>query len=629
MKKFFLSLFSLLAIVTLSAQTLGGEGVHLNKAVYDGVVISVWEGENLPQGFTGEGVIIGVMDWGFDYSHPVFYDLEMDQYRVLRAWDQFKQQGPAPDGFTYGREYIGREQLLEAAVDTSNVYGYGYHGTHVAGIAGGAGAGTTYKGVAYDANLIFTTFLVTEQAVMDAMDWMYQVAQEEGKRLVINMSWGLYYPDNFTGTGPIGQKIEELTDLGVVFVTSGGNNGDVDLHISHDFTTDLLDTMRSQITYAYPYPNQYGQSITMTNAPNMPFTFGIQIFNNNFEPLGYTPFYSTENEIDFGEYFWEYEGDTLYYTLEIESADPNNGRPEVRMRVKNLPNTNWKIALCVVADQGVFHAWNVIELTTDVGNWGADFVQPEGFDTWIAGDPYYGVGTPAVAESAITIAAHNSEVMGLGGNISGFSSYGPTIDERQKPDVSAPGSQVVSSISSFTNDFQGPATKTVTFNGKNYIFGKASGTSMSSPFTAGVVALMLQANPYLTAQQVKDILIETARNDSYTEAAGMRKVGHGKVDAYQAVLKALETVGVENYQTNTTIATIFPNPSNGQLYISLQSNERELPIQIFDISGKIIYQDVVMPGVNSLALHHLHNGCYFIKINDAQKSTTYKWIKTQ
>ena len=166
---------------------------NLNKAVPDGRVDSVYQGINLPQSFTGEDVIIGIGDWGFDFTHPVFYDLQMQNYRILRFWDQYRTAGPAPEGFDYGSEIIGQEALLEAKTDTFNVYEYGYHGTHVASIAAGAGAGTAYRGVAPGSNLILCTFLTKEENIIDALRWMYNVAQEEQKRLVVNMSWGLVF----------------------------------------------------------------------------------------------------------------------------------------------------------------------------------------------------------------------------------------------------------------------------------------------------------------------------------------------------------------------------------------------------------------------------------------------------
>ena len=74
---------------------MGNAQAFLHHAAEDARLDSVRWAVNLPQEFTGEGVIIGITDWGFDYTHPVFYDTNMVHYRVLRAWDQFKTSGPA------------------------------------------------------------------------------------------------------------------------------------------------------------------------------------------------------------------------------------------------------------------------------------------------------------------------------------------------------------------------------------------------------------------------------------------------------------------------------------------------------------------------------------------------------
>ena len=81
---------------------------------------------------------------------------------------------------------------------------------------------------------------------------------------------------------------------------------------------------------------------------------------------------------------------------------------------------------------------------------------------------------------------------------------------------------------------------------------------------------MLQANPYLTSKQVKDIILQTAYNDSFTEQYGSIRFGKGKVNAYQAVLAALETVGIASHSNNNNSSfTVYPNPiDNHQFYIT-------------------------------------------------------------
>ena len=74
----------------------------LNKARYGTRVDSVHAGLNLPQAYHGEGVLIGVLDWGFDCTHPMFYDTTLTQSRIRGIWDQYRQAGPAPNSFGYG-----------------------------------------------------------------------------------------------------------------------------------------------------------------------------------------------------------------------------------------------------------------------------------------------------------------------------------------------------------------------------------------------------------------------------------------------------------------------------------------------------------------------------------------------
>lgn len=611
------------------SQQLSTQAIDLHRAVPDGKVSDVWEGVNMNQGYSGKEVIIGITDWGFDYTHPVFYDTLLTQYRVLRAWDQFKTAGPAPQGFDYGTEYIGKDQLLSAQCDTSNIYDYNYHGNHVASIAAGSGGGTKYRGVAYESDLLFATFLIDEQAVIDAFNWMYNVAKEEGKRLVINMSWGLYYFGNMDGSGRLAEVVDSLTNLGVVFVSSAGNNGDTPFHISHEFNNQ--DTIISQINFSVaggaPY---WGQSISMTATPGDHFSCALKILNSQYELLGETPHYYTEQGNDYIDTFIVVnENDTIFYNLYFENSNSYNLRPQARLRLKK-PAATLRPALVVSGNSGTFHAWNVAELTTGVGNWGGTFTAPR--TGWKSGDFYYGVGAPANIENVISIASHKASFLlttgtPYGGNISSFSSYGNIIDGRAKPELSAPGENVVAALSSFTNNYQGSYSASTEFEGRTYRFVSLSGTSMSSPFAAGVVALLLQANPYLTPEQVKEILKETAREDEFTAVAGEIRFGAGKIDAHAAVLKALQYAGVQNHQTRKLQAHIYPNPASQTLYLSTTSPSENINIVLYDISGRVILQQSINPSVTALDVSMLPPGYYLLKVTDSKEMIIKKWIK--
>ena len=102
------------------------------------------------------------------------------------------------------------------------------------------------------------------------------------------------------------------------------------------------------------------------------------------------------------------------------------------------------------------------------------------------------LGAPSDGDSVIAAGAVNSS-----GSRSSFSSVGPTVDGRIKPDIMALGSgDVVASP----------------YNDHNYT--TASGTSFSCPLSAGVAALILCSNPNLTPMQVRDAMRNTASKNS-------------------------------------------------------------------------------------------------------------------
>lgn len=623
MKRIFLVICLIIGALYLNAQ-------DLYRARPDGNVDSVYLGLNLPEAYQGDSVIIGVTDWGFDYTHPTFYDTTMTRYRVLRAWDQFRNAGPAPEGFYYGTELVGQEQLLEAQCDTSNIYGHHYHGTHVAGIAAGSGAGTAYRGVAPNAELLFCSFRPDEQSAIDAFQWMYDVAQQEHKRLVINMSWGIYWMDNLVGTGIVGQKMQELSDLGVVFVTSGGNNGDVNFHLGHTFDND---TVRSRFYFPAENGSRYywGASISMTSSQGQPFSFCLNVRNSSFDVLAASPFFNTADGNSHIENYLVIDGDTIPYIVDIIASN-EAARPQARLRVKKVTRSGWRFCLTAAGASGDFHAWNLAELTTGVGNWGARF---QGYNqaTWANGNSSYGCGAPALVPCAITVAAHKSRYLindttYTGGAICDFSSCGPTIDGRNKPDISAPGSEVCSALSSYSDESVS-AVQIIEYNGRNYKFGKLSGTSMSSPFTTGVVALLLQANPTLTAEQVKNCLIYTATQDQFTEASGITRFGHGKVNAYQAILAALYSAGTHDFESSSNQFTVFPNPATDELFISTPNSAGRAEAVLYDLNGRMIRRTILQQGVSVLDLTDYPTGCYILRITNGNFVQTEKIIKAK
>lgn len=611
-------------------QIAGKISPNLDKATKDTKVDSVWYGINLPQPFTGKDVLIGITDWGFDYSNPNFYDTTLSHTRILKAWDQWRNAGPAPTGFDYGTEINGETDLLLAKCDTFNVYEYAYHGSHVAGICGGSGAGTKYRGVAFEANYLMATFLVDEAAVIDAFNWMADYAQSVDKRLVVNMSWGLYYMGSMDGHSLLSQVIDQLSADGVIFVAAAGNNGDVDFHLKHSFSGN--DTLKTQVgfdNYSY-YPKMYGQSISIWGEPGKNFKTAIKIYGAGNVFIDSTQFFSTDDTLNFRTGQIVIGTDTIFYALASDSADFNSNRPHMRLRIKNLMYSTYKVGLFVTSTSGTVNLWNVIELTNDVGNWGSPFFAA--MTGWSAGDANYGVGEPACANSLIAVAAYQSEyklINGttVGGSIAAFSSYGPALGDALKPDISAPGLSVCSSISSYTSATVSPITQNVTFNGRTYPFAKLSGTSMASPMVTGIVALMLEANKWLSASDIKNILKLTARQDAKTgviPVTGSTRWGWGKINAYNAVKMALTGIKENNKENNSFV--LYPNPACEVVYFFHDDGFSQKTAEIFDITGNLLAVFDVTDKDN-INIGFLSAGVYIVKISNGKEQIVKKLIK--
>ena len=271
-------------------------------------------------------------------------------------------------------------------------------------------------------------------------------------------------------------------------------------------------------------------------------------------------------------------------------------------------------------------------IESNYGNWGGTFSRPTSHPDWIAGDALYGISTPANVDCVISVAAHKSRFTApsgqlAGGAITDFSSSGPGFGQVNKPDISAPGNNIISALSSYTNSYTGTYTTSIQFNDRTYKFVPLSGTSMAGPFVAGVAALLLQANPTLSANQVKEILLETAYNDQFTEQAGVLRFGAGKVNAYQAILRALTTVGVNEYVIpQESLFTVFPNPASGQCFVTANTESPACLCQLIDLTGRTVLQTLLTPGVNTLGLNDLTPGCYLMKITDNKSVTTKKII---
>jgi subtilisin family serine protease len=259
----------------------------------------------------------------------------------------------------------------------------------------------------------------------------------------------------------------------------------------------------------------------------------------------------------------------------------------------------------------------------------------------VNGDNSYTLGEMACTKNALTVAAYASKVSWRNlagsnmsysgytqtGRIVPFSSHGPTADGRNKPDIAAPGMTLASAVNSFDVSYapgggnydQSVAKYTSPKNNRDYYYAEASGTSMSSPMMSGIVALMLQVNPKLDPGRLKQILAETAIIDNFTTPTpDPTRWGFGKVNAYAAIKKTIQTLGLSGELQEGVLLNIYPNPTNGKLYIDIESNQSKiLEVVLMDLNGKKLIEQNWNTGNESrlvLDLEGLQEAIYLVQI---------------
>ena len=149
---------------------------------------------------------------------------------------------------------------------------------------------------------------------------------------------------------------------------------------------------------------------------------------------------------------------------------------------------------------------------------------------------------------------------------------------------------------------------------------------MATPCVVGVVSLILDANPNLSSQQVKNIIKTTARLDNYTGnivAPGDTKWGMGKINAYAAVKLALNTLSTDEY-ANVTPFVLYPNPASNLLHIL---NINELPLSILSVTA--LDGKGVSPRFdeNTLDVSELPDGIFFLKVQSGTEVYTLRFVK--
>ncbi|HWI50940.1 MAG TPA: S8 family serine peptidase [Symbiobacteriaceae bacterium] len=439
--------------------------------------------EVVADGIDGSGVKVAVIDTGIDYTHPDLGGCFGEGCRVARGYD------------FVGDTYMGAEDTPMPDNDPMDLNG---HGTHVAGIIGARAAseqGVTgvAPGVTFFAYKVFGPEGDTpSDIIVAAMEAAY-----EDRADVINMSLGSAFE---WPSSPDAIAADRMVQKGIVVATSAGNSGDAGL-------------------YAGGAPGVGSKVMATASFENTMVTVKRADLSN---------------------------GTALGYDMMTFSPDAAGQTYEV-VAIPNLGNADSDYAGLNVTGKAVLISRGAATFASKVAramHFGAAAAiihnNVDGFFAGTLGTPDNG-GTPWIYATSMSKAeglqlrslatagairiTFTSEAQGVpnpnAGQISSFSSWGPSPDLDLKPDLGAPGGSI---YSTFPMAFGGYAT--------------LSGTSMASPHVAGAAALIIQDKPRLRPAQIQDLLRNTAvpRNyANYPYLWPVNRQGAGMIDVRAAV----------------------------------------------------------------------------------------------
>lgn len=429
--------------------------------VADGRRVSCIDAVQTPRfRLTGKGVLIGVIDSGIEYANADFRQ-EDGATRIRFLWDQ-TVEGTPPEGYRIGSEFSA-EQINEAlkqpnrtmrlqkvpSVDSSG------HGTAVAGVAAGNGrnSGGRYRGTAPDAELIIVKLgnpggagFPRTAEMMQAVDYIVQKAEMLQMPVSVNISFGNTYGAH-NGTSLPERFLDAAAQIGRTLISVGtGNEGAEAGHTSGfvregEETSVPLGVQERQGAFSLQIWTDYTDVIGVTiKTPSGERVGPIR------EVMGTQRFLTGKTEI------------LLYYG----EPSPYSGLNEIFLEflpVDDYVNSGeWNIIL--VPEQivtGRFEMWLPASYTLNEGT--AFFYPTEELTLTI----------PSTASRVLTVAAYDADTM----SYADFSGRGRKSQNNQKPDLAAPGVNVVS-----VQGEEGYASFT--------------GTSFAAPFASGGAALLME-----------------------------------------------------------------------------------------------------------------------------------------
>lgn len=527
----------------------------------------------------GRGVVVGVVDTGIDITHEDFRRPD-GHTRVLYLQDVSAGAGglhpelaTAPEAAVWDAtdiDYALAQRTAgvpaSPALTERDLFG---HGTHVAGIAAGSGRATgaglpagRYVGMAPGADLVIVKGTrgsgngFSDTDIADGVRFVFERAAALGRPAVVNLSIGAQSTAH-TGHSAMEEMLSALVGSGTsaagrIIVAAAGNDGGDDIHASGE----LAGRGRARVPIEVdPYTRPVG-------APPVGFSWEVW-YPPTSGGLTVTVISPAGRVLGPVEFMSAADMDTpeghVYVDHARAGTDAASGRNG---------------AYCSVQQSSAGPPAR--------GNWQVELRGGAHFDLWISSSSIpANVGVrgeldaddhltiPGIAENIISVGSYTTRsswrsFLGTAvsrelriGDGSFFSGTGPTADGRFKPDLSAPGEFVTSSLSADARPPEpGSAfhTRLRTLWADDGVHGLLRGTSMATPHVTGAVALLLQKRPDLDAVRMRELLRASARTDAQFTGLGNAwgpRFGFGKlaVDVAARVLDGAQPGPVDAAQS--------------------------------------------------------------------------------
>ena len=607
--------------------------------------MGVYAGTGLPQAYTGSGVVAGVFDSYYDFTHPAFRDANGD----LRISYYYDFHWPNADG-TYGHAL---ESASEIAAQQHSLYTRnGIHGTHVASIMAGSAVEGQYQGMAPEADIYLVDFNSdrnqfanpdenTSAIAVLGFKKIFDRAAEENKPCVVNFSSGESVI--FTSQRVLeGEAMQALTGPGRIIVSSAGNDGTRSCYLEKGAADFQAGTGIEN--------GLYGGEIIDIDL----ITPGDQYVRFDFMGMGLmgggiegTIAFHTDSIMPIGNHFSVMVslGEVQLDVMPLDYQDPRGNVYHIH---GTMPNPVY-LLICgaTVLLTGNYPAY----MYSDIAY--SPFLNVTGVPQYCFAKKGYSITWPAMLPGIIAAGATgykntfvnidgqtNDDLISFApdhiGYITKFSSCGPTFDGHTKPDVVAPGYNINAAYNSFYEDFAGMRknlTHMGTYNGQTYYYLAESGTSMAAPVVAGIIALWLQAKPDLTPAQALEVIRLTATHPDDTMSYPNNTYGYGQIDAYRGLLEVLNLpVRIPELSQEQPKNVTF-HVENRRLYADFSGNTpNKMVFNIYSIDGRLIsnyeFRNSNFENHNSrfpasgIDLSALKPGVYAVQLITDNKATT-------